>query len=1252
MDWERAVERLGRRETNRNQGRPTIVVERHTPVKQVHRRNEDIAQEEDVEVSHDLLNSLQELERLKSRRDELEKLQRTLNEYRGLASELQALQNQRPAQIESSSKRVMGGFEPKPDHPIKIMNRGGDHSRNHQPTPEDRNRPPFEGYAGQKKKTADKRATDEHNILELLKALQEEAALIQPPVPQYRDVDNYVDYDEPSRPNIVVRNNSKNVQYDLGSDEITESEGSEEEGQRRYHRNPPKQNQQPRGQALPHGKGKKKRKEERQDIQKKNNQQKNKRQSPNQEASKRNESRYPSSVEEEEENNRNSGSYNEDLKAILSYMRMQTEQISTIQTELRQLKSDVARSSEQTSAPKNQNRNASLNPAKPNLQRNDSSSGSESEIEEFSDSEYRAWKKEGKLQFINNVQVRGDQPSYPYTQVSLGVSDDREDTDQMRLSERYRLQLRKAQQEASSLGVDSRQNRSPAAPKHFSPRYIEESSDEGDKASQDMVDPDSEVKHLHFPEIQLEKEDDSEVEEALDGLSPEYVSQLTKEEKQKYVRFAQQVKEEEAGEQIVTEEDTVGLTDVIGGGDSDHVISEPEEFLNFLGSEIASAFSPFLLHPSDGLFLLNALQLLQKIKSHDLEDEFMRHFEQWTKERTTRSTAEQSTEESTLTRGGAVTDVNAEENRQEEEEEATELSSEYTDEFFAKQIITKRLDLLILDFLEGNPSRKFTSENLKTMEKYTIESITNRTQLMDDELAESIHIMIHSYLDKDIQVYKENLISSVSDLLYDEMIFSKVIQKVDRSYLEEIKDLQTEEGILLKQRQDDIIKLKQERNQRLSSIQEPLVKTAPIDSTPDIAKTAESLLELASQSQGRPLLTSAFAKYFTNPRHFDTSSVGSADEAMSTGAISGSPAVELASPAITSENPETTNTNIDEKTFAAAVAGFGFSPEQLRHLREQFVKEQEDLNRMSDPTDPAQDLPPDQVTPTPDQTQPHPDVPTQNEDKFIEAIISDDTIAQTAPGEEEKVIENGIVNFTEKQRRREDSIRAQLVFPFPVCIFRDIHTLEGFSRRRRPKALELPLLKIRHSRHDRMNTRETQDITFPTDTPPQVGRKRKSSNHRLPKHIINARHLEKKRRRQTTYSAIDSWVEGGKLEHRLLREYFDCIKDLVGLMGYRYKKHLLLPTLIYTDRFIKREGSIPASSLFRLLLTSAMVTIKFWEDWGIDSAIVSEVTNIPKDDLSAWERRFLAAIDYSLFISDEHVERFQAAHSKIAGDSA
>eukprot|EP01117_Protostelium_nocturnum_P002924 TRINITY_DN13854_c0_g1_i1.p1 TRINITY_DN13854_c0_g1~~TRINITY_DN13854_c0_g1_i1.p1 ORF type:complete len:198 (-),score=60.59 TRINITY_DN13854_c0_g1_i1:195-788(-) len=158
----------------------------------------------------------------------------------------------------------------------------------------------------------------------------------------------------------------------------------------------------------------------------------------------------------------------------------------------------------------------------------------------------------------------------------------------------------------------------------------------------------------------------------------------------------------------------------------------------------------------------------------------------------------------------------------------------------------------------------------------------------------------------------------------------------------------------------------------------------------------------------------------------------------------------------------------------------------------------------------------------------------------------------------------------------------------------------------------------------------------------------------LPKHIRNAHKLEKKRRMQVIYSTVESWILSSAdpsgspsfapiLNHEILNEYFDAIRDLIGLMGYHYKKHFLLPTVIYTDRYIKKSGSIDPSELFQLLLTSAIVTIKFWQDWGIDAAIFEEATGITRKEMNARERKFLNTIDFELFLDGQGVEDFKTS---------
>ncbi len=69
-------------------------------------------------------------------------------------------------------------------------------------------------------------------------------------------------------------------------------------------------------------------------------------------------------------------------------------------------------------------------------------------------------------------------------------------------------------------------------------------------------------------------------------------------------------------------------------------------------------------------------------------------------------------------------------------------------------------------------------------------------------------------------------------------------------------------------------------------------------------------------------------------------------------------------------------------------------------------------------------------------------------------------------------------------------------------------------------------------------------------------------------------------------------------------------------MGYRYMKNLLLPTVIYADKFVKKGGLVKECEVFRLLLISAVVTVKFWEDCGIDVELVEAVSGISKKEIS------------------------------------
>lgn len=147
------------------------------------------------------------------------------------------------------------------------------------------------------------------------------------------------------------------------------------------------------------------------------------------------------------------------------------------------------------------------------------------------------------------------------------------------------------------------------------------------------------------------------------------------------------------------------------------------------------------------------------------------------------------------------------------------------------------------------------------------------------------------------------------------------------------------------------------------------------------------------------------------------------------------------------------------------------------------------------------------------------------------------------------------------------------------------------------------------------------------------------------KHVCNLKQLEKERRNAILHSVISSWIDSSSppVSMRLLQDYFRCIKQLIKLMGYECKDNMYEVITIYAQRFVtcqlaKGGEKICTSQLFNLLLISAVLSVKMWQDYGPDIDLVQEVCGLSKKLLSTMERNFLATIDYSLFVSAADLE--------------
>eukprot|EP01132_Coremiostelium_polycephalum_P001976 gene1976-2432_t len=103
-------------------------------------------------------------------------------------------------------------------------------------------------------------------------------------------------------------------------------------------------------------------------------------------------------------------------------------------------------------------------------------------------------------------------------------------------------------------------------------------------------------------------------------------------------------------------------------------------------------------------------------------------------------------------------------------------------------------------------------------------------------------------------------------------------------------------------------------------------------------------------------------------------------------------------------------------------------------------------------------------------------------------------------------------------------------------------------------------------------------------------------------------------------------------------EIFDIILSLLEMM--KSPPDLLTVVVYYSNSFVARTG-IKHNQLFNLLLTSTIVTLKFWsESTPTNNKIMADIFEFPVHDINLMERRFLCGIDYHLQLSQQQIESF------------
>ncbi|KAF2070132.1 hypothetical protein CYY_008545 [Polysphondylium violaceum] len=103
----------------------------------------------------------------------------------------------------------------------------------------------------------------------------------------------------------------------------------------------------------------------------------------------------------------------------------------------------------------------------------------------------------------------------------------------------------------------------------------------------------------------------------------------------------------------------------------------------------------------------------------------------------------------------------------------------------------------------------------------------------------------------------------------------------------------------------------------------------------------------------------------------------------------------------------------------------------------------------------------------------------------------------------------------------------------------------------------------------------------------------------------------------------------------------DILNMIISLIELHRAPETVLYLIIYSsDRFVERTG-INHHQIFNLLLTSAIVNLKFWnETIYIQNKTIADIFSFSVKDLNTMERRFLYGLDYNLCVTPNELDFF------------
>ena len=99
---------------------------------------------------------------------------------------------------------------------------------------------------------------------------------------------------------------------------------------------------------------------------------------------------------------------------------------------------------------------------------------------------------------------------------------------------------------------------------------------------------------------------------------------------------------------------------------------------------------------------------------------------------------------------------------------------------------------------------------------------------------------------------------------------------------------------------------------------------------------------------------------------------------------------------------------------------------------------------------------------------------------------------------------------------------------------------------------------------------------------------------------------------------------------------------LIRILKYsEIEINTLIGSVIYLDYICNKNYIISKYNIHKLLFISILISAKFNEDIIYDNNTFSEISGLPINEVNRMENAFFKAMDYNLFISEEHFNTYK-----------